>query len=303
MEKRTLYKEGSYKKGNLHTHSTWSDGVNTPEEVAEHYRGKGYDFLAITDHWVYGIHPGLCREDFLVFPGTELDIELPARKDHHLVGLGLPETNKIPEGYTFLEERKRNALSTPERIIEYFGQKGNVTLYAHPYWSKVDSVDIKYLQGMIGMEIYNHGSEFETNNGSSETYFDHFLFVRNRINCFATDDAHDLEEHSLGGFVMVKTRKFTHRGIMEALKDGSFFASGGPLIEDFYVKDQQAVVTCAACQDIYFQTPHRGGHLHSDAENLTEGKFELKGDEEYVRVTLKDSHGKKAWSQPIWLWL
>lgn len=83
-------------------------------------------------------------------------------------------------------------LTTAERIIEYFGQRGNVTLYGHPYWSKIDSTDIKYLQGMIGMEIYNHGSEFFGNNGNSETYFDHFLFVRNKIFCFATDDAHNI---------------------------------------------------------------------------------------------------------------
>lgn len=68
MEKRTLYKEGTYKKGNLHTHTTWSDGMHTPAETAKHYRSKGYDFLALTDHWVYGIHPELNRDDFLVFP-------------------------------------------------------------------------------------------------------------------------------------------------------------------------------------------------------------------------------------------
>lgn len=134
--------------------------MHTPAETAKHYRSKGYDFLALTDHWVYGIHPELNRDDFLVFPGTELDIELPGRKDHHLVGFGLPETNRIPEHYTFEEERRNGVLTTAERIIEYFGQRGNVTLYGHPYWSKIDSTDIKYLQGMIGMEIYNHGSEF-----------------------------------------------------------------------------------------------------------------------------------------------
>ena len=195
MEKRTLYAEGSFKKGNLHTHSTRSDGKYTPAEIAEHYRSKGYDFLAITDHWVYGTHQELNREDFLMFPGTELDIELPGRKDHHLVGFGLPETNTIPDYYTFEEERKDITLSTAERIIEYFGQHGNVTLYGHPYWSKVDSDEIKYLQGLIGMEIYNHGSEYWENNGNSETYFDHFLFVRNRTYCFAcllyTSDAAD----------------------------------------------------------------------------------------------------------------
>lgn len=303
MERRTLYPDGSFKKGNLHTHSTRSDGLYTPEETARHYYENGYDFLAITDHWVYGTHQELNREDFLMFPGTELDIELPGRKDHHLVGFGLPETNKIPDNYKFEKEREGITLSTAERIIEYFGRMGNVALYGHPYWSKVDSTDIKYLQGMIGMEIYNHGSEFGSNNGNSETYFDHFLFVRNRIFCFATDDAHEMKGDSLGGFIMVKTRKFTHRGIFEAIKDGSFYASSGPLFKDFYVEGNTARVLCEPCQDIYFQTPHRGGHLHSDTDSLTEGSFELHGDEEYVRVTIRDSKGKKAWTQPIWLWL
>lgn len=37
-------------KGNLHTHSYWSDGNTFPEEVAWWYKSQGYDFLAVTDH-------------------------------------------------------------------------------------------------------------------------------------------------------------------------------------------------------------------------------------------------------------
>ena len=37
-------------KGNLHTHSLWSDGDDFPEMIAEWYRRNGYDFLAMTDH-------------------------------------------------------------------------------------------------------------------------------------------------------------------------------------------------------------------------------------------------------------
>lgn len=37
-------------KGNLHTHSLWSDGDQFPEMIAEWYRHQGYHFLAITDH-------------------------------------------------------------------------------------------------------------------------------------------------------------------------------------------------------------------------------------------------------------
>ena len=93
---------------------------------------------------------------------------------------------------------------------------------------------------------------------------------------------------------MVKTKEFTHKGIMQAIIDGSFYASSGPLIYDFYVKDGVAKVTCAPCQDIYFQTPHRKGSFHSDSEELTEGEFPLNGDEEYVRVTIQRMNREKG---------
>lgn len=37
-------------KGNLHTHSFWSDGNDFPEMISDWYRTKGYSFLAISDH-------------------------------------------------------------------------------------------------------------------------------------------------------------------------------------------------------------------------------------------------------------
>lgn len=249
------------------------------------------------------MHEELNREDFLVFPGTELDLELPERKDHHLVSIGLPETNRIPDDYRFERERTGNTLCTPQRIIEYMAAHGNVTIYAHPYWSKVDSTDIKNIHGLLGMEIYNHVAEFEDSNGNSETYYDHFLFVRNRTFCFACDDTHELGPHCIGGFIMAKARELTHRGIFEALRDGSFYASTGPLIHDFYVEDNIAHASSSDCTDIYFKTPHRSGHLHDDEGKLSSGTFVLNGDEEYVRLVVKNAAGEKAWSQPVWLWL
>lgn len=37
-------------KGNLHTHSLWSDGDDFPEMIADWYRDRDYHFLALTDH-------------------------------------------------------------------------------------------------------------------------------------------------------------------------------------------------------------------------------------------------------------
>lgn len=37
-------------KGNIHTHSLWSDGNDFPEMIAEWYRTHDYNFLALSDH-------------------------------------------------------------------------------------------------------------------------------------------------------------------------------------------------------------------------------------------------------------
>jgi len=42
--------ETNWYKGNLHTHSFWSDGDDFPEVIATWYKENGYDFLAISDH-------------------------------------------------------------------------------------------------------------------------------------------------------------------------------------------------------------------------------------------------------------
>src|SRR5687767_309649 len=37
-------------KGNLHTHSLWSDGDEYPEMIVDWYKTNGYDFIALSDH-------------------------------------------------------------------------------------------------------------------------------------------------------------------------------------------------------------------------------------------------------------
>lgn len=39
-----------YWKGNLHTHTLWSDGDDFPEMVSDWYKAHGYNFLALTEH-------------------------------------------------------------------------------------------------------------------------------------------------------------------------------------------------------------------------------------------------------------
>jgi hypothetical protein len=68
-------------RGNLHAHTTFSDGVRVPDRLVAEYEALGYDFLAITDH---DEHENLVaadyqralqalRSDMLLFHGIELD--------------------------------------------------------------------------------------------------------------------------------------------------------------------------------------------------------------------------------------
>ena len=41
---------GRWYKGNLHTHSLWSDGNDFPEMIADWYAREGYHFLTLSDH-------------------------------------------------------------------------------------------------------------------------------------------------------------------------------------------------------------------------------------------------------------
>ena len=67
---------GSWYKGNLHSHTTNSDGRLTPEQSAAYYREHGYSFLCFSEHDYYtDLRTKLDRDDFITLPGLEALIE------------------------------------------------------------------------------------------------------------------------------------------------------------------------------------------------------------------------------------
>jgi hypothetical protein len=65
-------------RGNLHAHTTFSDGIRSPAALVAEYETRGYDFLAITDHedWIddgYWRALGRLSPRLLLFRGVELN--------------------------------------------------------------------------------------------------------------------------------------------------------------------------------------------------------------------------------------
>ena len=74
MKKWLLPQQGEFYKANLHAHTIQSDGQNTPEEVKDIFKSKGYSVVAYTDHNVFLDRSKLCDETFIALNGVELDI-------------------------------------------------------------------------------------------------------------------------------------------------------------------------------------------------------------------------------------
>lgn len=72
MKKDCFGDPGQWYKGNLHSHTTNSDGHLTPAQAVALFRQYGYSFLCLSEHDYYtDLRAELDREDFILLPGVE----------------------------------------------------------------------------------------------------------------------------------------------------------------------------------------------------------------------------------------
>jgi hypothetical protein len=280
---------GRWWKGNLHTHTTVSDGPLSPEATARRYKKLGYDFLGITDH-VKVCEPFKAPEGLLVVPGAEYHtFGFNPRRMWHLVCLGVKGLVTGVEGPL----RELHA-SVRENCAFYWA--------AHPNWSNISEDDLMELEGLPAVEVFNGVCERIIGRGYADQAWDYALAAGRRLNGVCVDDSH-AEEDFGRGWIMLRARKLDLDAIFDALRRGLYYSTGGPEIRDLTLDGSRLTVRCSPARTIKFMAKSFRGRCFGapPGETLESAEYELQGGEIYLRVQVEDKLGRQAYTNPLYL--
>lgn len=289
---------GRFFRGNLHTHSTRSDGRLEPAAVVAAYRERGYDFLALTDHFLPHFDFPITdtrpfrTDDFTTILGAELHGPILKNGQRwHIVAAGLP----LDFAHAGQDESGPSLAARAAAAGAFVG-------LAHPAWYGVTAEDAATVQAAHAIEVFNSGHAMDSDRGDGWYLCDLLLGQGRRLNAYAADDAHFGERpDSFGGWVQVRAESLDPDALLTALRAGHYYSSQGPELVDVRIADDHIHVACSPAVRIY--AVGRGSLARScRGEALTACAFPLAPfSEGYCRITVIDARGKRAWSNPFWL--
>jgi hypothetical protein len=290
---------GRFWRGNLHTHSTRSDGKLGPEQVCDLYRSARYDFLALTDHFLenYGYPLTDTRPfrtpEFTTLIGAELHTGFTEFGQRwHILAVGLPfDFQPYPPDETGPE--------VAARALE----AGAYVVAVHPSWYGLTEQDILSLGPIHAVEIYNATSDDHSDRADSSAIFDSLLMRGHRYTACATDDMHGnpARADALRGWVWVKSEANEPDSLLDALKRGAYYSSTGPQIHDISIQNDTVTVHCSPAERV-FLTGHGSLAASVYGNGMTRAELSLSGFRSpYFRVVVRDRSGGRAWSNPVWM--
>ncbi len=138
----------------LHIHTYYSDGVNSPQEVAAEAAAKGVKLISVSDHNTVKAYPELreacARYGLTLINGVEIDCSYEG-KGYHVLAYGFDMENKAL--LAFIKENIHKMKAQSEQLIEKMS-KVYPTLDVHEYrhfkrnlrmggWKGVDYLRVK----------------------------------------------------------------------------------------------------------------------------------------------------------------
>jgi predicted metal-dependent phosphoesterase TrpH len=297
-ENNPFGQKGHWYKGNLHVHTTNSDGEYSPQATVDFYAKAGYDFLAISDHSRLTDPDDVDGRGMVLLPAVEFGggrAELG--QSYHILAVGLHGSVRPLDA------------GTSQEAVEQVRSQAEIVVIAHAYWSSLTADDLMAVEGYDGMEVYNTTCERGIGRGHSEPQWDDLLARGRMVFGIAVDDAHFHYFDALGGWIHVKAAQLDRRHILDAIKSGHFYASSGPEIKDISFGDGAVYVECSPAVSVALvvAAPGKGwttDRLRTGNERATMTEAELPlgaASDRVFRIEVTDEQGRRAWSNPYCL--
>lgn len=306
-------------KGQLHLHTTYSDGEGSPQEVLDKYKSCGYDFIVWTDHRInIDVNSNFTdKKGIICIGGIELDCGLRTNQQTnnedpfnefgheaslHCNALGVYDTNM---SFNMVED---NVSKTCENIIDEILANGGIPMVNHPNWivgisyRELLNVNRDYLMEIGNCWDCNIGGNFAKE--GMEVVWDILLSNGRKIYGTATDDCHQISDKYIDtyassynrGYVGVWAEK-NEQSILQALKRGDFYASNGVDLEEYTVNDKSMTVKVKPENDEKYVIVFKGKMgIPLKIVYGTEATYEFTGspDEAYIRAKVVSSSLKKC---------
>ncbi len=299
---------GNWYKGNTHTHTTESDGDSPPEYVAQWYKDHGYDFLVLSDHNVFTDPATLAHlmdSTFLLIPGEEVTSSFE-EASVHVNGLNIPHV---------IEARTAESLvATLQANVDAVREVEGVPHINHPNFRWSFGVEeLGQIERDRLLEIWNgHPTVHNQGGGGTpglEEVWDILLTGGKTIYGIAVDDAHHFQGEFAAdranpgrGWIAIRAESFEPTALMTALESGHFYASSGVELDDLVVTPDRLEVYIRVDGSFRYETTFVGSAgrvLGTSIDNPA--VFHLAADEGYVRARVRDSGGRVAWTQPVFV--
>ncbi|MDP7740776.1 MAG: CehA/McbA family metallohydrolase [Lentisphaeria bacterium] len=289
-------------KGNLHTHTTNSDGRVAPQARLDQYAAKGYDFLCLSDHDMITRVDTVCAPDnFVLVQGAELHPLNPfGGRQYHLLCLDIHE------------DMDSEAMA-PQEVIDSVNDQGGAVWLAHPHFCAINILrDVMPLTGFAGIEVFNTSTRLAGRGEASVQWDDWSDLGGHLVPTIANDDAHATEAENrdtYAAWTVVRAKERSVAAIMQAIKSGASYATTGPDFHDIslsWIQDGteapgkfKATIRSSEALRVLAVTDYIGAEYTEQGKMFDRCELELRADNKWVRFELIGPNDTKAWSNPF----